>query len=167
MLRRVTCLAVAVLVATIAAPSDAQVPASRLRPQQARMTRWLADGTLRSSTFRALVRRIETSDVLVYLDIARLAPGVSASLTFMGDTPYGRMVKLSVRPHLSGRDTLAMIAHEMQHVVELAEHPDVRSEAAFETLFRQIGHPSSFAARHFDTRAAMRTGDRVRLELTS
>jgi hypothetical protein len=166
MLRRAMSIGVVLLVATLAAiPATAQVPASHLRPQHTRITGWLADGVMRSPTIRTLVARIEASDVLVYLTFASPRPGVSASLTFMADTTYGRMVRLSIRPDLSSRETLAMIAHELQHAVELAEHPEVRSERGFEALFRRIGHPSPFAERHYDTTAALDTGDRVRLEL--
>jgi hypothetical protein len=169
MLRREIFTCAVALVATLsAAPLRAQVPASRLRPQNARITAWLADGRARSPTLRALIARIDASDVLVYLDVLpALRPGVSAALTFMGDTPYGRMVRVSIRPALSGREAMAMLAHELQHVVELLEHPEVRSEAAFEALFRRIGRPSTFAERHFDTEAALDTGDRVRHELAS
>jgi hypothetical protein len=169
MLRREMFTCAVALAATLSAtPVPAQVPASKLRPQHARITTWLADGRARSPTMRALTARIDASNVLVYLDLqAGFRPGLSAALTFMGDTPYGRMVRVSIRPDLSRRETMAMIAHELQHVVELIDHPEVRSEAAFEALFRRIGHPSSFAERHFDTEAALDTGDRVRHELAS
>ncbi len=169
MLRREIFTCAVALVATLsAAPVLAQVPASKLRPQTARISNWLANGRARSPTLRALIARIDANDVLVYLDVlSGLRPGVSAALTFMGDTPYGRMVRVSIRPDLSGREAMAMIAHELQHVVELLEHPEVRSAAAFEALFKRIGHPSTFAERHFDTKAALDTGDRVRHELAS
>ena len=170
MVRRDMSIGVVFLVATLAAApaaSDAQALVSHLRPQHARITGWLVDGTMRSPTIRALIARVEASDVLVYLTFTSPRPGVSASLTFMADTPYGRMVRLAIRPDLSSRDTMAMIAHELQHVIEVAEHPEVRSERGFEALFRRIGHPTTFAEHHYDTAAALDIGDRVRHELAS
>ena len=83
----------------------------------------------------------------------------------MAATPQGRFVRASVRPDLRARETLAMIAHELQHVVEVIEHPEVRSERELADLYGRIGHTIGSAGGRWDTTAALQTGDRVRIEL--
>jgi hypothetical protein len=83
----------------------------------------------------------------------------------MGSTPQTRYVRASVRHDLSGRDALAMIAHELHHVVELIEHSEVQSEPGLTALYQRIGHQTGTTGDRWDTTAALRTGDRVRVEL--
>lgn len=166
MLPRWSLIGVAIVLAALTPPLAAGSPSVRLRPQSPRVARWIADGMARSSTFRDLVARIEAGDVIVYLEAQpALRQGVSASLTWMAATPQGRFVRASVRPDLRARETLAMIAHELQHVVEVIDHPDVRSERGLADLYARIGHTVGSAGGRWDTIAALRTGDRVRTEL--
>jgi hypothetical protein len=58
-----------------------------------------------------------------------------------------------------------MVAHELHHVIELIEHPDVHSEGAVIALYQRIGHSTGHAGDRWDTTAALATGDRVRTEL--
>ncbi len=141
-------------------------PPSRVRPQSTRVAGWVARGIAQSPTFRGLVARIDAGDILVYVDASpQVRPNMAARLTWMTDTPTIRFVRVSLRFDLGGRDAVAMIAHELQHVVELIEHPEVRSEAAFGRLFARIGHATTYEPEHWDTRAALEAGDRVRVEL--
>ena len=166
MLRQWTVLCTVALLASLVSPAAANPAPERLRPQSPRVARWLADGIARSETFRTLVARIERGDVIVYLESQpALGRGLSASLTWMGTTPHARYVRASVRPDLSARDALAMIAHELQHVVELIDHADVQSERGLADLYQQIGHSTGSTGNRWDTTAALETGDRVRLEL--
>lgn len=166
MLRLWSLTTIALVAATLALPAPAGAASPRLRPQGQRVARWLADGMARSVTFRALVERIEGGDVIVYLETQpALRQGVSACLTWMGATPAARFVRASVRPDLSARDTLAMIAHELQHVVEVLDHPEVQSERGLADLYARIGHSTTPVSGRWDTVAALRTGDRVRIEL--
>jgi len=161
-------LSVSCVLAALAGPlaEAATAPAPRLRPQSPRIAAWVERGRAESETFRALVDRLERGDVIVYLAIQPgLRTGVAACLTWMSATPSARFVRASVRPDLPAREAVAMIAHELQHVVEVADHPEVRSEPALAALFSRIGHATAVAGGHWDTQAALRTGDRVRLEL--
>ena len=87
-----------------------------------------------------------------------MSRGLSASLTWMAVIPGARLVRVSLRRDLGSHDAVAMLAHELRHVVELLDHPEVRSETALGDLYRRIGHASTFAARHWDTTAALRAG---------
>jgi hypothetical protein len=167
MLRRWSALCtVALLVSLPVSPAAADPPSPRLRPQSPRAERWLADGIARSKTFRALVARIERGDVIVYLESQpALGPGLSACVTWMATTPQVRFVRASIRPDLRARDTLAMVAHELHHVVELLDHPEVQSARGLADLYQRIGHSIGATGDRWDTTAALETGDQVRLEL--
>lgn len=148
-------------------PTRASAPAlARLRPQSPRMRAWLTRGLQDSPTVRALAARIARSDVIVYLDAApRLESGVAACVTWMGATPGGRYVRVSVRPTLRDADGIAMIAHELQHVVEVIEHPEVQSSAALTLLYERIGQRSGGSGRTWDTDAAFTAGTTARLDI--
>lgn len=144
----------------------APVAVPHVRPQSRRVAAWLDRGIAESATFRALVERLEQSDVIVYLDIQPgLHQGLAARLTWMAATPSARFVRASLRHDLPAREAVAMLAHELQHVLEVAAHPEVRSEASLAALFARIGHATAITGDHWDTQAALRTGDRVRVEL--
>ncbi|MEZ5293560.1 MAG: hypothetical protein R2745_20925 [Vicinamibacterales bacterium] len=137
-----------------------------LRPQGEVMQRWLQMAVSTSATAAALANRIADGDVIVYLDIRRDLPaGVAAHLTWMAATPTGRIVRVSIRPGQRRQDAVGFIAHELQHVVELIEHPDVRSAADLEALYTRIGHRNDRTSRRWDTEAAIEAGDVARLEM--
>ena len=166
MLRQWTARCALALIVPLAVTPAAADPSARLRPQSPQDARWLADGIARSETFRALVARIERGDVIVYLESQpALGQGLSACLTWMGTTPQARYVRASVRRDLTARNALAMIAHELQHVVELIDHPGVQSERNLADLYQRIGRSTGSAGDRWDTTTALETGDRVRLEL--
>jgi hypothetical protein len=151
-----------------AATAAAPFHGVRLRPQSPRIKAWLARGFDRSATMRELVDRIEQADVVVYLEIERtLGPGVAACVTWMASTPGVRYVRVSVRPDLRTADAVAMLAHELQHVVEVIEHPDVRSDDDLAALYQRIGHRTGRTGRAWDTVAALRAGDLARTEVVS
>lgn len=152
-----------------AAPGDATYgTADRLRPQGDRVAHWLREARRRSPTVRRLVERIEQSDVIVYLDINRgLAPNVAACLTWMAATHSRRIVRASFRMNLGVNDAIAMVAHELQHVVEVIDHPEVRSNATLLALYTRIGHATGTDGLRWDTADAVALGTLARLEATS
>jgi hypothetical protein len=150
-------------------PGDAAYGTSdRLRPQGERVARLLRDARRRSPTVRRLVETIERSDVIVYLDISpRLPPNVAACLTWMAATTSRRIVRASFRMNAGANEAIAMLAHELQHVVEVIDHPEVRSNATLLDLYRRIGHPTGTSGLRWDTRDAVAVGTLARLELSN
>jgi len=149
-----------------AAPVDAAyATADRLRPQGDRVAHWLREAQRRSPTVRRLVERIEQSDVIVYLDINRgLAPNVAACLTWMAATSSRRIVRASFRMNLGANDAIAMVAHELQHVVEIIDHPEVRSTETLLDLYTRIGHATGTDGLRWDTADAVALGTLARFE---
>ncbi len=162
-------IAATLILATAAGPAAAaSAPPghARLRPQSPRMAAWLTRGLQRSPTIRALAERVERGDVIVYFEIApRLDPALAACVTWMAATPHARFVRVSMRPSLREADAVAMIAHELQHVVEVIDHPDVTSGDTLVALYERIGHRTGSTGLTWDTQAALRAGDSARIEV--
>ncbi len=166
MLRLRLALAVALVALPTAGATGAPLGATRLRPQSTRIAGWLSLGLERSPTMRALVDHVARGDVVVYLEILHtLDPDMAACVTWMAAVPGARYVRVSMRPNLRAPEAIAMLAHELQHVVEVIEHPDVRSGASLAALYERIGHRTGVAMRTFDTVAALRAGDTARVEM--
>jgi hypothetical protein len=157
------CALAATVTATPAARGIPGDPLRRLRPTQAMGERVLADGIARSATFRRLVARLERSDVIVYITVRiDMRPTLGGSLRIMGRSASDRFVHVSLNGQHPQQMLVALLGHELQHAVEVADAPDVASEEGLTGLYRRIGvHVSGDS---WDSRAAQETGQIVRAE---
>ena len=89
----------------------------------------------------------------------RLDPQVDACLTWMAATATRRIVRATIKPRLRERQAITLVAHELQHAVEVLDHPEVRSSDDLAGLYARIGHRTSPSGRHFDTVAAIAAGE--------
>lgn len=152
----ITCLCTAALAAAPAPPAVT----ARLRPQSPRISQLLERARTRSPTVQRMIDRLEAGNVIVYLELNdRLDPQVAACLTWMAATESVRIVRASLKPRLRDRDAIALLAHELQHAVEVLDHPEVRSSDDLADLYTRIGHRSMGSDRHFDTPEAIATGE--------
>jgi hypothetical protein len=139
----------------------------RVRSPHARITTLLSDGVRRSATFADLVARIHDTDVIVYVEQTYgLPPDMSGRLLLQTVAGGQRYLRVQVRATLNGDQTIAVIAHELQHALEVAGDGQVVDDGGLVALYRRIGHVSHGSAG-FDTDAANATGRRVRDELIS
>lgn len=139
--------------------------ARRIRGTTTRMRTLLAEGARRSPTFAALINDIQGSDVIVYVEATFAMPAdVTGRILFSGVAGTHRYMRVQVHSRLPGDHMIAVIAHELQHVREVAAEPTVIDGDSLGTLYKRIGHPALGAAR-YDTRAAQRTQQLVRREL--
>jgi len=149
-----------------AAPLDG---GPRLRPQDSRMKQVLQEGAARSATFKALVDRIEASNVIVYVAVSpSLKSTLSGSLTWMTQAGSDRYVRASISTELLFDQMIATVAHELQHAVEVIGDETVKDEKSLAALYKRIGrqnHQSSSSG--WETVAAQQTGWQVRRELVS
>lgn len=153
------------LVGTLQAePRGPANPWARVRATNARVEKLLSLGLDRSATFRQLVRRIEASDVIVYIEARNdMRDDVGASMRFITKSPSDRYVRVLLNARHNEPTLVALLGHELQHVVEVAEHPEVGSADDLRNYYRQGGlrtGPDSF-----DSVAARQTGYAVRDEL--
>jgi hypothetical protein len=141
----------------------------RLRPQDARSTQVLKEGAARSATFRALVNRIEASNVIVYIAVNPIMKStLSGALTWMTRAGEYRYVRASMSNELTFDQMIASVAHELQHAVEVIEDESVVDERSLVAMYKRIGKPSRAAGPSgWETAAAQRTGTQVRRELVA
>jgi hypothetical protein len=139
----------------------------RVRSPNARITKLLSDGVRRSKTFADLVTRIHDTDVIVYVEQTYGLPiDVTGRLLLQTVAGGQRYLRVQVRATLNADQTIAVIAHELQHALEVAGDAGVTDDAGLTSLYRRIGHVS-YGTRGFDTDAAETTGRVVRDELMS
>jgi hypothetical protein len=137
-----------------------------IRSTDRRLRMLLEEGLRTSPTLRALVARLHASDVVVYLQCdGPAAP--DGRLTFLSSAGGYRYVV--VRMARFGRlQQIAMMAHELQHAVEIAEIPAIVDGESLEREYKRIGYInpwSSLPGVAFDTLAAVRAGEQVLREL--
>ena len=139
-------------------------PKARVRPMHKRVETLLATGMERSATFRHLVRRIEASDVIVYVETRHdLRAGVGGSMRFVTRSATDRFVRIQLNATYNTHTLVALLGHELQHVVEVAEHPEVRSSEDLREFYRRTGVRTGIDS--FDSDAARHAGYRVRAEM--
>jgi hypothetical protein len=164
-------LSVALLSALVISPTAAAAGPDggpRIRPQDSRTRLMLQEGAARSATFKALVDRIEASNVFVYIAINPLLKStLSGSLTWMTEAGGYRYLRASISPDLLFDQMIATMAHELQHAVEVIGDETVKDEKTLVELYRRIGQRSQHATAGWETTAAQETGWQVRRELVS
>ena len=129
------------------------------------LTESLATGYALSSTVRGLVHELEDSDVIVHIVAATSRSGPPGSLQFITRGGGFRFLRITVDATLSPRRRMALLAHELQHAVEVARASNVTDADSLASLYRRIGWSVTGHASHYETAAAQRTGARVFAEV--
>lgn len=120
----------------------------------------IQEAAVRSPLFRRLLKTIDATDGLVYVDEGICGHGVAAclSLSVLVSGPY-RLVRILVDTHKLDNDCelMAAIGHELWHAIELLREPNVRNYQAAFSFFEREG-PTDREKGRFETDAAVRTG---------
>ena len=125
----------------------------------------LIAGARRSPTLAALVADVQASDVIVYIEPTfALPPGIDGRLYFGSADGGQRYLRVQVRSTLQGHHLVAVIAHELQHVREVAGEAAVVDGDTLADFYRQHRDGTHSAGR-FDTESARRAQRQVRAEL--
>jgi hypothetical protein len=142
---------------------------ARLRPQDPRISLALQEGMSRSDTFLSLVNRIEASNVIVYVAVdPSMRPSLAGALTWMTSAGKYRYLRAQISIGQTFDQTIATVAHELHHAIEVIEDESVVDEKSLVALYKRIGLPSKAAgALGWETLAAQRTGKQVRRELVA
>jgi hypothetical protein len=129
----------------------------------------IAKGAARSATFRALLGRLERSDVVAYV-YEETAPrrAIDGRLTFLSTAGGYRYLRIRVAMRSRESRNIATLGHELQHAVEIAERPWIVDERTMAGAYASLGHAGASAdsTRVFDTIAAVETGQRIGREVT-
>jgi hypothetical protein len=123
-----------------------------------------------SPTCRNLIDTIESSTtiVIVRLGYCKTVTATLAScLHFMADTPGFRYLRITLDPALHGDVLTKMLAHELQHAVEILRAPEVTDHVSLRALYERIGYRSDTYGSNYvwETADARRTTEVVQDEL--
>jgi hypothetical protein len=123
---------------------------------------------MQSSTFQALVTRLDHSNLVVYVRCRTFEDRrLDGRLSLMGATPDSRFTVVELACPRARLSLGATLGHEIRHAVEIAAAPSVVDPASFQKLYERIGFRlwGDTGAVRFDTNAAIDTGGRIRREL--
>ena len=138
----------------------------RVRPSDGRTAAILLDGLRRSPTLRHIVEQIEARDVIVHLEMwAGLSrKSISGRLTWVTAAGQFRYVRVALSPSLSGNNAISMLAHELQHVLEVADAPSIVDDASLTRYYAQHGITVR-GGLDFDSEPARDVGEEVLRDL--
>ena len=132
---------VAVLWMCGASPADDPRLFTRVRSTERYTIALIREGYDRSGTFRHLVDTLQRSDVIVVIQRLPCAGGrIRSCLVSVNGSVGARQIGIKIDPqHTIGDWLIVTIAHELQHAIEIAEHPEVIDGRSAIALYRQIG----------------------------
>ena len=166
---RTTALVFVVSLVSVAAPPCASAqhdaPGSRLRPGAAWISAVLAEGVRNSPTLAHLVVRLDLTRTIVQV-VEEAVPATTweGRISFLAHAGGYRYLRVGLHRQ-SPATTAAVLAHELQHALEI-DGADVASHEEFERLYRRIGVASPHAPSELDTPAAIAAGVATLQELT-
>lgn len=147
------------------APADRSI-GPRVRGVTPAVNALIARGVERSHTFARLVREIDETDVVVYVETRLDLPlGLDGRLTFITAAGGVRYLRVQVPGNVGPEQLIGILGHELQHALEIAAHPAVQDSDGVAGLYRRIGIQST--RDHYDTTEARIIGRRVRSEMSS
>jgi hypothetical protein len=143
----------------------------RIRTTDRRVHALIDAGVRHSATFRDLVDRLERSDVVVYVRCGRDPDArVAGRLTFVSAAGGLRYVVVRIVPSGARAHQIAVLAHELQHAVEIADTPAIVDSASLAREYLRMGHVNRHSTTPgiaFDTVAAIDAGRRVLGEISN
>jgi hypothetical protein len=155
-------LALAALLCCLA-PAAAGQSIGAVRPEHPDLRKMIEEGLDRSATFRTLVDQLNASSMVVYVRFGRCTGAVAACTRFV--TPQGTTRRLLIVLDRFGRapwQLIALLAHELQHALEIAEAPNVVDLPSFHHFYATTGLRVSAG---YETDAAIRVARIVASEL--
>jgi hypothetical protein len=147
-------MVIAVLVAAFLAAHD--ISASHVRSCEPQITALIQAGVEQSETLRRLVEALDRSDVIVYvnLKVRREALGGYLAHNVSNAGPY-RYLHVAISLRGTEARLISILAHELQHALEVAEHVDARDADRVERLFARLSLSQGCAVGNcFETVAA-------------
>lgn len=139
-------------------------PTRHVRVLDTNIRHLLNDAYRRSPTLASLVDRLQASDVTVYVVIVpELPQPLRGRSELIPDTGHLRFVRIDVISVPNPDAMIALVAHELQHAIEIADAGDIVDRAGMERLYKRIGRSSG--PKMFETSRAIDTQRRVREEL--
>ena len=141
----------------------------RLRLTDVRLQQAVRHGRQQSASFRVLLDQLEATDVVVYVECARLRPRLDGQLTFLTAAAGTRYVLVRIGWNLPLARKIATLGHELQHALEVARSPDVVSAETMAAAYQRFGFTRNRAGQRvdFDSIAAIDAGMTIWRELAA
>jgi hypothetical protein len=111
-----------------------------VRSPQPQVVSAIRDGQIRSVTFAGLMAALNDSDVVAYVEgLWKMPPGLEGYLNHEVFAAGGRRyLRIMVDIQLGHDRLIKIIAHELQHALEVAQAADVRSDEDVRKLFERL-----------------------------
>jgi hypothetical protein len=157
----------ALLVAALASAETPAGAAPHVRAETRGAQALVAELAGRSATARALIDRIQASDVIVYVRHRTFEEPLDGRTGLLGTDPAHRFLVVELACGRSYLTQLVTLGHELQHAVEIAEVPTAFDPPSLAALYGRIGESESRQKGRvtFETRNARDTALQVRREL--
>jgi len=123
----------------------------------------LTEAVAKSSVLNLLIGQLDSTDIFVYIEITSLPEIPLARTKLVTAAPGARFLRVALNAHVAPWDRLPLLAHELQHALEIAADADVRDDDGIRRLFQRVGF--SGGADQYETTAAREVERRVRVEL--
>jgi hypothetical protein len=112
---------------------------------------------------RALVDTLRESDIIIHMEMSRHLPaGIGGTTRFVARRGGHRYVRMTISTQLSADARVAMLGHELQHALEIAQS-QAHDVAALRLFWERQGYHVNGA--YFETATALRVERSVRREL--
>ncbi|MBK5298175.1 MAG: hypothetical protein JJE40_13540 [Vicinamibacteria bacterium] len=112
----------------------------------------------RSPTVARLLRSLNESNLVLYIELHRELPGGVGQMTLLTAAGGVRRVRIALDAHLGTRDHIVVLGHELHHATELAAAPAVQNEATLKAFYQRVGFQlGRKCGIRFDTAEARRT----------
>ncbi len=162
-------LSTALACAPLSESAALESPYRHVRSQDRSVQYLLKRGFTHSPTFAHLMACLEHSDVIVYVEEVPRLPGALAGRMMMAPTAHGhRYVRIEIALRGTPDESIAVLGHELQHAIEVAQEIAVEDQATLTALYRRIGVRSGDGGDHvYETLAAQQIGRMVRKELVA
>jgi hypothetical protein len=152
--------------APLSATAALESPQRHVRTTDRSARQLLKRGFTRSVTFARLLARLEQSDVIVYVEeVPRLPGGLEGRMMMLPRAHAVRYVRIQITMRGSPDDSIALLGHELQHAIEIAEAPEVADQADMVKLYQRIGVRGG--EHVYETIGAQKMGRAIRKELVS
>jgi hypothetical protein len=148
---------------------DRATPAPHLRADSAAVRALIDEGVRRSPTIRALVDRLNRSDVVAYVRVRDL-PRVQLDgrLSFLAACGGRRYLVIELSSARTRDVQLATLGHELRHAVEIADTPAVTDSRTLAGFFARIGtNRGAWPEQAFETAGAVSAGRQAHHDLVA
>lgn len=137
-----------------------------MRGLEPRVQKLIERGVSISATFRRLVEELNASDVMAHVRHQRMPDGFRGYLVHRVREANGlRYLHIAVDSRGAEARVIGLIAHELQHALEVARTPEVGRLRHIDEFFASIADQGCRSAKCFETSAAVGVQEAMLREL--